>query len=58
MVAVAREAGIRRLYALCHHEHAHSAHVLEKCDFAREDVLRAMCNGFESGAGRAAGRAV
>jgi [ribosomal protein S5]-alanine N-acetyltransferase len=41
MVAVARQTGVRRLYALCHHEHAASAHVLEKCDFAREGVLRA-----------------
>jgi len=41
MVAVARQTGVRRLFALCHHEHAASAHVLEKCDFAREGVLRA-----------------
>jgi RimJ/RimL family protein N-acetyltransferase len=41
MVAVARGAGVRRLYALCHHSHRASARVLEKCDFAREGVLRA-----------------
>jgi ribosomal-protein-alanine N-acetyltransferase len=40
MVGVARELAIRRLYALCHREHAASARVLEKCDFAREGVLR------------------
>ena len=42
MVGLARETGVRRLFALCHHEHAASAHVLEKCDFARECVLRPM----------------
>jgi RimJ/RimL family protein N-acetyltransferase len=41
MVGVARGAGVRRLYALCHHTHRASARVLEKCDFAREGVLRA-----------------
>jgi ribosomal-protein-alanine N-acetyltransferase len=41
MVGVARQTGVRRLFALCHHEHAASAHVLEKCDFAREGVLHA-----------------
>jgi len=41
MVGVARDAGVRRLYALCHSEHAASARVLEKCHFAREGVLRA-----------------
>jgi RimJ/RimL family protein N-acetyltransferase len=41
MVGVARETGVRRLYALCHHDHRPSARVLEKCDFAREGVLRA-----------------
>ena len=40
MVGVARRAGVRRLYALCHHSHRASARVLEKCDFAREGVLR------------------
>jgi [ribosomal protein S5]-alanine N-acetyltransferase len=41
MVGVARGAGVRRLYALCHHSHRASARVLEKCNFAREGVLRA-----------------
>ena len=40
MVGVARNAGVRRLYALCHSEHRASARVLEKCYFAREGVLR------------------
>jgi RimJ/RimL family protein N-acetyltransferase len=33
MVDVARAAGVRVLYALCHAEHRPSAHVLEKCGF-------------------------
>jgi RimJ/RimL family protein N-acetyltransferase len=41
MVLLAKNSGVRRLYALCHHEHRASARVLEKCDFAREGVLRA-----------------
>jgi RimJ/RimL family protein N-acetyltransferase len=41
MVGVARDHGVRRLFALCHHEHTASARVLEKCGFAREGVLRA-----------------
>ena len=41
MVGVARNCGVRRLYAFCHHEHRASARVLEKCGFAREGVLRA-----------------
>ena len=41
MVGVARAAGVRRLYAVCHHTHRASARVLEKCAFAREGVLRA-----------------
>jgi ribosomal-protein-alanine N-acetyltransferase len=41
MVGLARATGVRRLYALCHHSHSGSARVLEKCDFAREGVLRA-----------------
>jgi ribosomal-protein-alanine N-acetyltransferase len=44
MVAAARKAGVRRLYALCHRDHAASARVLEKCDFAREGVLRAYAS--------------
>ncbi|HMI70746.1 MAG TPA: GNAT family N-acetyltransferase [Solirubrobacteraceae bacterium] len=41
MVEVAKKSGLRRLYALCHRDHHASARVLEKCDFAREGVLRA-----------------
>jgi len=41
MVATARPLGVRRLYALCHHEHRASARVLEKCGFSLEGRLRA-----------------
>jgi ribosomal-protein-alanine N-acetyltransferase len=37
---VARGVGVRRLYALCHIEHRASWHVLEKCRFEREGILR------------------
>lgn len=40
MVKVAREVGLARLYALCHIDHQASAHVLEKCRFTCEGVLR------------------
>jgi len=40
MVEVARGAGVLRLYALCHTDHAVSARVLEKAGFAREGTLR------------------
>jgi RimJ/RimL family protein N-acetyltransferase len=40
VVAVAQEMALRRLYALCHVDHLVSAHVLEKCGFAREGLLR------------------
>jgi ribosomal-protein-alanine N-acetyltransferase len=40
MVALGRELGLRRLYALCHPAHRPSQRVLEKCGFAREGVLR------------------
>ena len=40
MVAIASGVAVRRLYALCHPEHAASQHVLEKCGFAREATLR------------------
>ncbi|HEY8519442.1 MAG TPA: GNAT family N-acetyltransferase [Gammaproteobacteria bacterium] len=39
MVELAPTVGVRRLYALCHTEHAASARVLEKCGFVRERVL-------------------
>lgn len=35
--------GVRRLYALCHPQHRASAHVLEKCGFAREGSVRGHC---------------
>ena len=37
---LAPQIGVRRLYALCHAEHRASAHVLEKCGFVLEGVLR------------------
>jgi RimJ/RimL family protein N-acetyltransferase len=37
---VAREAGVVRLYALCHVEHSASWRVLEKCGFVREGILK------------------
>lgn len=40
MVTVAEGLGVRRLYALCHPDHAASWRVLEKCGFAREGLLR------------------
>jgi len=40
MVELARELGVRRLEAECHVEHRASAHVMEKCGFACEGVLR------------------
>jgi len=39
MVDVARSCGVRRLYALCHHAHRASAHVLEKGGFTLERRL-------------------
>jgi len=40
VVEVAAKVGVQRLYALTHTEHSASWHVLEKCAFAREGVLR------------------
>ena len=40
MVDLAPGCGVRRLYAICHTEHAASVRVLEKCGLAREGVLR------------------
>jgi RimJ/RimL family protein N-acetyltransferase len=40
MVGVAAATGVRRLYAICHADHAASAHVLEKGGFAREGLMR------------------
>jgi RimJ/RimL family protein N-acetyltransferase len=39
MIELATQRGVKRLYALCHPEHRASWHVLEKCDFVREQVL-------------------
>lgn len=40
MVEVARQTGVNRVEAICHAEHAPSAHVMEKCGFQREEVYR------------------
>lgn len=40
MVVLAQSLGVRRLYALCYAAHGASAHVLEKCGFAREGILK------------------
>jgi [ribosomal protein S5]-alanine N-acetyltransferase len=41
ITALASGLGVRRLFACCHTGHHPSAHVLEKCGFEREGVLRA-----------------
>ena len=41
MVDLAQARGVTRLYAICHVEHRASWHVMEKCGFEREGVLRA-----------------
>ena len=38
---IARDVGVVRLYALCHPDNPASWHVLEKCGFSREGLLRA-----------------
>jgi RimJ/RimL family protein N-acetyltransferase len=40
MAELAARLGVRRLYALCHPGHPASQHVLDKCGFAREGLLR------------------
>jgi ribosomal-protein-alanine N-acetyltransferase len=40
MVELARNAEVNRLEAVCHVDHRNSAHVLEKCGFHCEGVLR------------------
>jgi ribosomal-protein-alanine N-acetyltransferase len=40
MVKVAQQTRVQRLEAICHADHAPSAHVLEKCGFTREEVRR------------------
>lgn len=39
VVGVARQLGVRRLYALCHANHRASINVLEKCGFVLEGLL-------------------
>jgi ribosomal-protein-alanine N-acetyltransferase len=39
MTELARELGVRELYAFCHALHPASAHVLDKCGFRREALL-------------------
>ncbi|MGA7109441.1 MAG: GNAT family protein [Terracidiphilus sp.] len=41
MVDLARSLGVKRLEAVCHAEHRPSAHVMEKCGFQSEGILRA-----------------
>ena len=40
VVDLAPSLGVGRLHSYCHVDHAASAHVLEKCGFTREGVLR------------------
>lgn len=40
MITVARSMNVRRVYALCYVDHQASSHVLEKCGFEREGILR------------------
>jgi ribosomal-protein-alanine N-acetyltransferase len=40
VVDLAPTLGLVRLHALCHADHAVSAHVLDKCGFTREGVFR------------------
>jgi RimJ/RimL family protein N-acetyltransferase len=40
MTVLAASLGVRWLYGLCHVEHLASAHVMEKCGFTPEGVLR------------------
>jgi RimJ/RimL family protein N-acetyltransferase len=40
MTTLARSLGVRWLYGLCHVEHVASAHVMEKCGFSPEGLLR------------------
>jgi ribosomal-protein-alanine N-acetyltransferase len=41
LIPIAGELGIRQLYAFCHVKQLASCRVLEKCEFAREGILRA-----------------
>lgn len=44
VVRISERIGLRRLYALCHHQHAASSRVLDKCGFVREGTLRRYCS--------------
>ena len=41
IVSLAAGLGVRRLFAYCHPSHDASVHVLEKCGFEHEGILRA-----------------
>ena len=40
MIALASTLGVVRVHAQCHTQHRASWHVMEKCGFQREGVLR------------------
>ena len=40
MVRMAAAVRVQRVYALCHLRHEKSIRVLERCEFAREGILR------------------
>ncbi|HKE95494.1 MAG TPA: GNAT family N-acetyltransferase, partial [Povalibacter sp.] len=40
MIELARQLGLRRLYALCHVEHVASRRVLEKCGLRAQSTLQ------------------
>jgi [ribosomal protein S5]-alanine N-acetyltransferase len=40
LIPVARQVGIRQLCAFCHPKQLASCRVLEKCEFAREGIIR------------------
>ncbi len=52
VVVVARQLGVRRLYALCQPNHHASIHVLEKCGFVLEDLLPGFADFPNLGSGQ------
>lgn len=52
VVGVARQLGVRRLYALCHANHRASIHVLEKCGFVLEGLLAEFADFPNLGSGQ------
>lgn len=52
VVGVARQLGVRRLYALCHANHRASIHVLEKCGFVLEGFLAEFADFPNLGSGQ------